>query len=150
MPPHWKQRWIPLSPWPLSPWPMWLESAGLFPRIFTYRLLFRTHKARDMQHLPANIQMQQSGRGVSQTAVHGHTCAALINGHRKVSEGVNGSYNKTILIVCVFLKKQRSIYRSSQTNHGCTSKRRAPYGLGTGIAICSLLPVPQCTLVGIS
>lgn len=98
------------------------------------------HKARDMQHLPANIQMQQSGRGVSQTALRGHTCAALINRHRKVSEGVNGSYNKAILIVCVLLKKQRSMYRSSQTNHGCASERRALYGLGTGVAICSLLP----------
>lgn len=33
-------------------------------------------------------------------------CAALIDRRHKVSEGVNGSYNKAIPIVCVFLKNK--------------------------------------------
>lgn len=137
--PNWKQRWIPLSPQPLSPWTVWLESPGLFPPIFTYRLALpnsqsKGHAASACKHLNAAER-----RSVSQAAVHGHTCAALINRNHKDPEGVNVFYNKAILIVCVFLKKQRSIHKSSQTNHGCASERRALYDLSTGIAICSLL-----------
>lgn len=77
---------------------------------------------------------------VFQAAVHGHMCAALIKRPHKASERVNGSCKKAILIVCVFLKKQRSIYRTSQTNQGCGLERSTPSGCSTALAICSLLP----------
>lgn len=101
--------------------------------------LFHRHKGGPMQAVSADTQGQPTPE-VFQGAAHSHASAALINRQPKASEGVNGSCKKAILFVCVFLKQQRSIYRTSQTNQGCRSERSAPSSCSTALAICSLLP----------